>query len=72
VYEKMVKYPHKKIFEKLLQEYQQVPRSKKLLYAMTRFEDMYKSPGAQLTLFTAITGLGDPYGAVESARARRA
>lgn len=68
----MVKYQHRKTFEKLLQEYQQIPKSKKLIYSMVRFEDMYRSPGAQLTLFTAITGLNDPYGAVELARARRA
>lgn len=68
----MVKYQHKKIFEKLLREYEQVPRSKKLLYSMARFEDMYRSPGAQLTLFTAITGLKDPYGTVELASVRRA
>ncbi len=68
----MVKYQNKKKFEKLLEEYQQVPKSKQLIQSMARFESMYKSPGAQLTIFTALTGLGDPYGAVESAQVQRA
>lgn len=68
----MIKYPSKKVFEKLLAEYQQVPVSKKLLYSMVRFENMCRRPGASLTFLAAIPGFGDPYGVVETARARRA
>jgi len=67
-----MEYQNKEIFEKLLQEYQQVPRSKKFLCSMARFEDVCQSSGTSLTLFNAITGLDDPYGAVESSRVRRA
>ena len=67
----MVEYEHEKIFEELLQEYQKVPRSKKLIHSMARFKDMYR-PGAQIALFKAITGLDDPYGIVKTDSARRA
>jgi DNA-binding transcriptional regulator PaaX len=37
----MIEYPSKKILEKLLQDYQQIPTSTKLLCSMARFEDLY-------------------------------
>jgi len=69
----MVRYQHKEIFEKLLGEYQQVPRSKRLLCSMARFEDLY-SPryGYQDILSRTFPFLPDPFGNEEIRRAKRA
>lgn len=69
----MVKYPSEKIFKKLLQEYQHVPISKKLLCSMMRFEDLHAPGyGYQDLLSRALPFLPDPFGDEEIRQANRA
>ncbi len=69
----MVKYQHKKIFEKLLQEYKLLPRSKKLLCSMVRFEDLYASGyGYKDILFRVFPFLPDPFGNEQIRQVKRA
>lgn len=69
----MVKYQFEKTFKKLLQEYQQVPTSKKLLYSMVRFEDLYAPGyGYQDILVRAFPFLPDPFGNEEIRQVNRA
>lgn len=69
----MIKYPSEKIFKKLLQKYQQVPTSKKLLHSMVRFEELYAPDyGYQDLLSRTFPFLPDPFGNEEIRQANRA
>ncbi len=69
----MVKYPSEKIFEKLLEEYYQVPTSRKLLCSMVRFEDLYAPGyGYQDILVRTFSFLPDLFGNEEIRQVNRA